>query len=243
MLQPISVQAASKLAQAYSPIPVRHHYHTEDDSHSNSHIAPFHNNPGSSFRPNPQPATPAPSPPPGPKPKKQQYQTDQTRPFLFPFSKTQGRAAKLVPFAIDEADNLYSRHMYVSLALMQMWRTREDCMTHESGLEHLPGSEGDFASSTFTNPSTQYDGGNGDQENPESLPDLALLDAKIAEATAALEKAETTSEKRKAKERREDLMRLKRVEQIYVSYLISHCYFSFCNLHRAPYYRYCQAGF
>ncbi|KAE9406015.1 hypothetical protein BT96DRAFT_852276 [Gymnopus androsaceus JB14] len=219
VLQPVSVQAASKLAQAYSPIPVRHHYHTEDDSHStHPHNAPFQNN-GSSFRPNPQPATPAPSPPPGPKPKKQQYQTDQSRPFLFPFSKTQGRAAKLVPFAIDEADKLYNRHMYVSLALMQMWRTREDCMTHESGLEHLPGSEGEFASSTYTNPSAQDDGANEDAETAESLPDLALLDAKIAEATAALEKAETSSEKRKAKERREDLMRLKRVEQIYSSVL------------------------
>jgi hypothetical protein len=46
---------------------------------------------------------------------------------------------------------------------------------------------------------------------------VALLDAKIAEATTAIPKAQTTSEKRKAEERREDLMRLKRVEQIYVS--------------------------
>ncbi len=46
---------------------------------------------------------------------------------------------------------------------------------------------------------------------------MALLDAKIAEAEAAMAKAETTAEKRKAKERKEDLMRLKRVEVIYVS--------------------------
>jgi hypothetical protein len=38
----------------------------------------------------------------------------------------------------------------------------------------------------------------------------------IAEATAALKEAETSGDKRKAKERKEDLMRLKRVEQIYV---------------------------
>ncbi|KAJ3788830.1 hypothetical protein GGU10DRAFT_345110 [Lentinula aff. detonsa] len=221
ILQPVPVQVTSKLAQAYSPIPIRHHYHTEDDSYSNlpHHNVPFQNNSNVPFRPNPQPATPAPSPPPGPKPKKQQYQTDQTRPFLFPFSRTQGKAARLVPFAIDEADKLYNRHMYISLELMQMWRTREDCMTHESGLEHLPGSEGEFASSTFKNPSAQYDGTKDDPEATESLPDLALLDAKIAEATAALEKAETVSGKRKAKERREDLMRLKRVEQIYSAVL------------------------
>ncbi|KAF5393764.1 hypothetical protein D9757_000267 [Collybiopsis confluens] len=217
VIQPIPVQVASKLAQAYSPIPVRHHYHSEDDSHSNAapYNTPFHN-PGLGNRPNAQPATPAPSPPPGPKPKKQQYQTDQTRPFLFPFSKTQGRSARFVPFAIDEADKLYNRHMYVSLELMQMWRTREDCMTHESGLEHLPGSEGEFTSSTFNPPN---DSVKEDTENGESLPDLALLDAKIAEATAALAQADTVSDKRKAKERREDLMRLKRVEQIYSAVL------------------------
>ena len=146
----------SRLAQAYSPIPIRHHYHHDDSdsarsglpSGPHSHFAQHQSN---AYRPNPQPATPAPSPPPSPKAKKQQYQTDQTRPFLFPFSRTRlGRNAKLVPFAIDEADRLYNKHMYISLSLAQMWHTREDCMTAESGLEHLPGSEGEFRSSTFT---------------------------------------------------------------------------------------------
>lgn len=54
-----------------------------------------------------------------------------------------------MPFAVDEADRLYNKHMYVSLALSQMWRTREDCITAESGLEHMPGEE-EFQSSTFT---------------------------------------------------------------------------------------------
>jgi hypothetical protein len=48
------------------------------------------------------------------------------------------------------------------------------------------------------------------------LPDLALLEQMIEEATQAMKKAETAAEKRKAKERREDLTRLKRVEQVYV---------------------------
>lgn len=52
------------------------------------------------------------------------------------------RDGQMVPFAIDEADRLYNRHMYVSLSLWQMWRTREECMTHESGLKFMPGSEG-----------------------------------------------------------------------------------------------------
>ena len=45
-----------------------------------------------------------------------------------------------------------------------------------------------------------------------------LLDAKIAEAEASLKKAESNSDRRKVKERKEDLMRLKRVEQIYVGF-------------------------
>ncbi len=55
-----------------------------------------------------------------------------------------------------------------------------------------------------------------DEEAGERLPDVALLDAKIAEAERAIAEGETTGEKRRAMERREDLMRLKRVEQIYV---------------------------
>lgn len=38
----------------------------------------------------------------------------------------------------------------------------------------------------------------------------------IAEAADMMKNAQSTAEKRKAQERREDLMRLKRVEQIYV---------------------------
>jgi len=48
------------------------------------------------------------------------------------------------------------------------------------------------------------------------LPDVALLDAKILEAIQAMKHSEGSAERRKAKERKEDLMRLKRVEQIYV---------------------------
>ncbi|KAJ6599344.1 hypothetical protein DFH09DRAFT_1130790 [Mycena vulgaris] len=210
--KPIPI-TTSRLAQAYSPIPIRHHYHHDDSDAGLPPGAPhpFHpQQPG--HRPNPQPATPAPTPPPpSPKPKKQQYQTDQTRPFLFPFSRNRfDKDARLVPFAVDEADRLYNRHMHVSLALSQMWRTREDCMTAESGLEHMPGSEGQFESSTFISK---------DPDAAEPLPDIALLDAKIAEATKAMEDGETPAEKRKAKERREDLMRLKRVEQIYSAVL------------------------
>ena len=137
----------SKLAQAFSPIPVRHHYeHDDTDPHAQHALPPqMQQHP---FMPNaqgyrPMPGTPAPSPPPSPKPKKQQFQTDQNRPFLFPFSRStlRRKGNPLVPFAIDEADQLYHKHMYVSLSLWQMWRTREECMTRESGLERMPGAE------------------------------------------------------------------------------------------------------
>jgi hypothetical protein len=148
---------ASRLAEAYSPIPVRHHYHHDSPADSYQHGLHGQNTNGLPFHPHqqqqqqpyratPQPATPAPTPPQSPKPKKQQYQTDQGRPFLFPFSKSELSSSghsnmRLVPFAVDEADALYNRHMYISLALGQMWRTREDCMTAESGLKFMPGNE------------------------------------------------------------------------------------------------------
>lgn len=56
-----------------------------------------------------------------------------------------------------------------------------------------------------------------DDETTNVLPDVALLDQKIAEAEAAMNSATNSGEKRRAKERKEDLMRLKRVETIYVS--------------------------
>jgi hypothetical protein len=49
------------------------------------------------------------------------------------------------------------------------------------------------------------------------LADVALLEQKIAEARELYEKAQTPTEKRNAKERKVDLMRLRRVEQVYVS--------------------------
>jgi hypothetical protein len=147
--------STTKLAEAYNPIPVRHHYHHDDpDAHSammqNGHPSMFHPGGPSGFRPIPQAATPAPSPPPSPKPTKKMYQTDQTRPFLFPFSSGEkrmynrydARDGAMVPFAIDEAERLYKKHMYISLSLWQMWRTREECMMSESGLRVMPGSEG-----------------------------------------------------------------------------------------------------
>jgi hypothetical protein len=103
-------------------------------------------------------------------------------------------------------------------------------MTAESGLEHMPGSQGEFESSTITSnvcgpaysssPCIKLLLNSQDPEISEPLPDIALLDAKIAEAVVAIKQAESPGDKRRARERKEDLMRLKRVEQIYVGAFI-----------------------
>lgn len=47
---------------------------------------------------------------------------------------------------------------------------------------------------------------------------MVLLDAKIAETEAAMKVTDVTAEKRRLKIKRGDLMRLRRVEQIYVCF-------------------------
>ncbi|PWN47739.1 hypothetical protein IE53DRAFT_232364 [Violaceomyces palustris] len=79
------------------------------------------------------PGTPAPSPPPSPKPNKQKYQTDQTRPFVFPYSRSV-QGDRMVPYSIEEAGKLFKENMHVSLELWQTWRLREQCIHDESGV-------------------------------------------------------------------------------------------------------------
>ena len=251
-----------KLAEAYSPIPVRHHYHHGDEGDfqqppngppSQNMAQPGYPSGVPAYNPNPtQQTTPVPTPPPSPRPKKQQYQTDQNRPFLFPFSRSQmrpsrGKDARLVPFAIDEADKLYNKHMHISVSLQQMWRTREDCMIEESGLQRMPGADtfsetfdsilslnsslglqgSGFTSSSLLSGSDKKSSIVSTRseldDSSEELPDVALLDSKIAEVEGQYEQTcrDEGRNSRKAfefKQRRADLLRLRRVEQIYVSY-------------------------
>lgn len=232
---PNSDTPSFKLAEAYAPIPIRPHYnHHQHDESDIPGGPPGMSGSGFQQRPQPLPPTPAPSPPPNMgKTKKTQYQTDQSRPFVFPFSSRM-RQPKLVPFAIDEADRLYNKHMYISASLYQMWRTREECILDESGLQSLPPAfqprgSSDFADSSrvadvlalakgdrrFSMTSTSQQ----DSEGMFTLPDMEALDEAVIKAEARMRNAETAndrSELRRAKDVRDDLMRLKRVEQIYV---------------------------
>lgn len=241
-----------KLAEAFAPIPIRHHYHHGDDTDPQQHnpqglptqsMFPANTNP--TYNTNPQSLTPAPTPPPppSPKPKKQQYQTDQSRPFLFPFSRSQVRSARgsqLVPYAIDEADRLYNKHLHVSLSLLQMWQTREQCMIEESGLQKVTGSELNFE--TFDSvlslnshgretgasfAGIDKSGSSRGEEPPEELPDVTLLDTKLKEVEKDIaqlggRKVHQVDAKklRRLREKREDILRIKRVELIYVSLFI-----------------------
>lgn len=229
---PGSEQPASILAEAYSPIPVRPHYHHHNHSQgyeslTNGLYGP--SRPPLNSAPGPLPPTPIPTPPPPfPKPKKQQYQTDQNRPFIFPFSsRSHLRNAKLVPFAIDEADRLYERHMHIGAALWQMAKTREECILDESGLENWP-NRSEFGPDSASFPSGFQDrrysvvSTVGANEEGDIFADIAQINEKIVQAEAALKKVQTADrvEFRRLRERREDLVRLKRVEAIYVSMLM-----------------------
>lgn len=115
-------------------------------------------------------------------------------------------------------------------------------MIEESGLQRLSGADGSFETfdSVLSLNAHGVDGSSGAgsvlsnaerkttsdvDDTAEELPDIMLLDTKISETEAAIKEAEKNvasgrGQVRKLKElreRREDLLRLKRVEQIYVS--------------------------
>ncbi|SPO45016.1 related to FAR11 - protein involved in recovery from cell cycle arrest in response to pheromone [Moesziomyces antarcticus] len=117
-----------KLASAIHPIPPRKPFSNHLDGSDRYSGGPQQGPNGM------LPGTPAPSPPPSPKPNKAKYQTDQTRPFIFPYSRQVHGQGRLVPRSIDEASKLYTEHMHVSLELWQTWRVREQCIQEESGV-------------------------------------------------------------------------------------------------------------
>jgi hypothetical protein len=157
---------------------------------------------------------------------------------VFPFSsRSLLRNGKLVPFAIDEADRLYERHMHIGGALWQMAKTREECILDESGLDNFPNrtdapfDTGSLASWSNDKHYSVVSSTGGNDEGDKFL-DLVLLDQKIAEAESAIKKAQASgdrAERRRAQERKEDLVRLKRVEAIYVRGLNFSCYYT--NIH------------
>ncbi|CEL63764.1 Striatin-interacting protein 1 homolog OS=Danio rerio GN=strip1 PE=1 SV=1 [Rhizoctonia solani AG-1 IB] len=247
-----------RLATALSPIPVRPSYHQTpgDQQHPNQPGQPMHDPMHMNMGTGMGIGTPAPSPPPhlqnlnpnqnpnlqNPKQKKLQFQTDQTKPFVFPFSRSTGK----IPIAVEEAERLYKKHMHVSLALWQMWEVREACWREETGVdETVP--LGDSGTSNIKNVvSTGVGGEKGSGisvgvsgagvgvsvpstfgrpddaiENTSGLNDVKKLEALIEEVEQALNSSTESGgkERRKLREKKQDLIRLRRVETIYSAIL------------------------
>lgn len=256
-----------RLSTALSPIPVRPPYHQPNDQ-PNMSGHPMHDPMQMNMGTGMGIGTPAPSPPPHmqnpnmmggpggmnpPKQKKLQFQTDQTRPFVFPFS----RATGTVPVAVEEAERLYKKHMHVSLALWQMWEVREACWREESGVDGsiafgTGGATGRNMASTAVGgekgSGISVGVGNGVGvgvpsgfgkaeevvEGATGLSDVKKLETLIKEAEEAINNSADagTKERRKLKDRKQDLIRLRRVESIYVSALPfapSACYINLVN--------------
>ncbi|GHJ87632.1 hypothetical protein NliqN6_4034 [Naganishia liquefaciens] len=211
-----------KLAEAMSPIPVRSHYHTSiEDGLPSTFVSrsSLQNKMGPGGQPGqqgtgslPQPGTPAPSPPPTPqmKPKKLQYQTDQTRPFVFPFSRSElSDPSRMVPFAIDEAEKLYNRHIHVSLGLYQLQKIREEYIREESGL----GSSGliGFTKLAFDDEC--------DEEDDQAWQEYQTMDWRYEEKEMLAQSQGDNVALKAAQQARLSLKRLYRVERVYKAIL------------------------
>jgi len=203
----VSVSVSNeKLAESVKPIPARPDYHSTEIPSPVLPAIPRAQLPSQQTNSLPLPGTPAPSPPQSPlqKPKKQQFQTDPSRPFVFPYSRTAaGAPASLVPFAIAEADKLYQRHAYVSLGLYQLWEAREDCMREERGL----GRSGLIG---FQNSSAE-------EEEDEAAEEALRRDWRYEELEMECLAQGDKDGAKVAREERAASRRLHRVEIIYVS--------------------------
>lgn len=173
-----------------------------------------------------QPATPAPSPPQSPqmKPKKQQFQTDQHRPFVMPYTSQQSRQPMMVPRAIAEAGDLYAQHVRISTELWQTVKLREEMIADESGTSQaeadqlieqsstLHGLEGRMASLKLTG----RDRGSAIEDDEQDLADpLDMLQSLEQDL-----KREAKGKGKAGMERIEDVRRLQRIELFYVGELL-----------------------
>lgn len=144
IVAPIPQIPLDRIVAAAASAPLRQSYQLRSATHN--HPAQDGSAPNTSMPQAPMPATPAPTPPPSPppmKPKKQQYQTDQSKPFVLPFSranvggghysKMKGKGKMTVPFSIDEAGKLYQKNFRISTELWQTWKLREEYLADETG--------------------------------------------------------------------------------------------------------------
>lgn len=231
-----------RLSAAAAPSPVRpaFSYHI-NPNHDSSGPAPGAPPLGSQA---PVPGTPAPSPPPSPapKPKKLQFQTDQSRPFVLPFAPAnagpRGRP-RAVPASIEEAGELYRRNMRISTELWQTWKLREEYMAEESGLlkaarlgedgleaavrgkgkgKGVAAAVGKDDVARLGHRMEELAIGDEEDEDEDPMDPLWMLRKLGQQARQDEEAAEDHKDRDRLHQRRVDLQRLERVEQLFVSW-------------------------
>lgn len=184
----------------------------------------------------PIPGTPAPTPPasPVPKPKKQQFQTDQTRPFVLPFSPANAGPTgkpRVVPQSIDEASELYKKNIRVSTELWQTFKLREEFMADESGISRAEkveealkqGEDGNGMSKAEVNKLSRrlstlvIEDEDGEDNEDDELDPLEMLKRLEKEFREEEENCRDEKVRKILVQRREDVQRLERIEILYVS--------------------------
>lgn len=185
----------------------------------------------------PYPGTPAPTPPASPlvKPKKQQFQTDQSRPFVLPFSPANAgprNRPRLVPQSIDEAGDLYKRNMRVSTELWQTFKLREEFMAEESGITSAatiaamqkkatsPGANkvrSRLSAIVIDGSPVNEESIEEEEDDEDEMDPLSML-RRLEKTLRAEEQVEVDDKKtRVLAQKRGDVQRLERVEMLYVS--------------------------
>ena len=114
----------------------------------------------------------------------------------------------MVPFAIDEAEKLYNRHIHVSLGLYQLQKIREEYIREESGL----GSSGliGFTKSAFDD--------DLDEEDDKAWQEYQTMDWRYEEKEILAQSQGDNVAVKAAQQARLSLKRLYRVERVYVSF-------------------------
>lgn len=168
------------------------------------------------------------------KPKKLQFQTDQNRPFVLPYSARNtdqhGQPIR-IPRAIAEASDLYSQHVRISTELWQTVKLREEMISDESGTSQaeadlvqqtsagLGGLEGRMAGLRLAERGSAVE--DDDQDMADPLDMLQQLEQEMKRKVKGKGPAE--------EEKVEDVRRLQRIEIFYVSYAV------FCWLHQSSF--------
>ena len=228
---PIPVLDLERIAQASAPAPIRPLYpYTQSGSVDLKLAANGADQPNAQA---PGLATPAPSPPPSPKPKKQQYQTDQSRPFVMPFSNARSGKEKAVPKSIEEAGELFRKNVRVSTELWQTTKVREEYIADETGIAAaIAGAHG---GSTTQDEMFSTSVGAADDEaryfssrasKPNGFKQAPRLEPPRMDPLQMLERMEASLRQevprkqgkplRELQERIADIKRLQRIELIYV---------------------------